>query len=109
MVMKNDIKIMDIKEFRAGGFLQELNRTFLHPLGLAMSVLVDEDGNESIGDILDYRDDPEGVIFDLKNSDDGCIEIFEKNYAKVYDERKKHAKARFELFGTNIEPIKPLI
>ena len=29
-------KYMPIKEFRERGYLQELNRRFLHPLGLAL-------------------------------------------------------------------------
>lgn len=57
-------KRMTLKEFRELGFLQELNRRFLHPLGLALSVLVsDDEENEAFGGVLDYRDDPEGIVF----------------------------------------------
>ena len=56
-------KYMDIKEFRELGFLQEVNRRFLHQFGLALKVVVDEDGTESLGGIWDYRDDPEGIRF----------------------------------------------
>lgn len=41
------IKKIDIKEFRESGYLQELNRTFLHPLGLALEVEIDDKGNEN--------------------------------------------------------------
>jgi hypothetical protein len=34
------IKHMPISEFRSDGYLQELNRLFLHPLGLALEVTV---------------------------------------------------------------------
>lgn len=54
---------MDINEFREKGYLHELNRQFLHPLGLALEIKFDEDGNASIGGIWDYREDPEGIAF----------------------------------------------
>lgn len=38
--MSADIKHMPIGEFRSEGYLQELNRLFLHPLGLALEVTV---------------------------------------------------------------------
>jgi len=57
------IKKMDIKEFREIGLLAELNRAFLHPLGLALEVNIEEDGTETLGGIWDYRDDPEGMLY----------------------------------------------
>lgn len=64
----SDIKRMDIKEFRESGLLAELNRAFLHPLGLALEVIVDEEtGEEKLGGIWDYRDDPEGMLYDKKH------------------------------------------
>ena len=57
------IKTMNIAEFREKGFLQEANRLFFHPLGLALSINIDESGEESLGEIWDYRDDPEGLLF----------------------------------------------
>ena len=57
------INKIDIKEFREIGLLQEINRQFLHPLGLALEVQIDDDGNETLGGIWDYRDDPEGMLY----------------------------------------------
>lgn len=58
------IKRINIKEFRESGLLAELNRTFLHPLGLALEVIIDDEtGKEKLGGIWDYRDDPEGVLY----------------------------------------------
>lgn len=57
---------IDVKEFREFGYLQELNRRFLHPLGLALAVNVPdegEEGEETLAYIWDYRDDPEGILF----------------------------------------------
>ena len=44
--MSDDIKRIDIKEFRESGLLAELNRTFLHPLGLALEIIVEDDGTD---------------------------------------------------------------
>lgn len=61
--LQEESKTMQISEFRKLGYLQELNRLFLHPLGLSLFVIVeDETGNEIIGGIKDYRE--EGIIFD---------------------------------------------
>ena len=62
--MTDDIKRIPIKEFRELGFIQEINRRLLHPCGLALEVIVDlETGEEKLGGIWDYRDDPEGMAF----------------------------------------------
>lgn len=59
-----DVKRIDIKEFRAKGFLQEVNRKFFHPLGLALEVIINDiTGEESLGGVWDYRDDKEGMFF----------------------------------------------
>ena len=57
------VKYLDLKEFCETGYLHELNRQFLHPLGLALAVRQDDDGSMSLDGILDFRDDPEGAIF----------------------------------------------
>lgn len=57
------VKKMDIKEFRDKGFLQEANRLFFHPLGLALEVKNVNTDKECLGGIWDYRDDPEGMLF----------------------------------------------
>jgi hypothetical protein len=63
------MKYIDIKEFREKGFLQEANRLFFHPFGLALEIIQDDDGVERLGGIWDYRDDPEGMIFDDLSKD----------------------------------------
>jgi len=54
---------MSVKEFRGLGYLQEVNRQFLHPLGLALEVVVEEDGTERFGEVWDSRGDPDGMIY----------------------------------------------
>lgn len=87
-----DIKYIDVKEFRELGFLQEANRQFFHPLGLALEVVVDEDGEESLGNIWDYRDDPEGILY----SED-MIDLVKVGY--VAGERMSHADARRKILN----------
>ena len=41
-MMNKTIKHMDIKEFREQGFLQEANRLYFHPLGLALEVRIND-------------------------------------------------------------------
>lgn len=60
----SDIKRMDIAEFVDEGYLQELNRRFLHPLGLALEVVIDENRDPvRFGGVWDCRDDKEGLIY----------------------------------------------
>ena len=94
------IKKITAKEFRKEGFLREVNRQFLHPLGLAVEVVVDEEGNESFGDVWDYRDDPEGMLFEpLKDKEK------EKQYKAIESLRLSKLKARKVYSDINNEGI----
>lgn len=92
-----DIKKMSVKEFRERGYLQELNRQFLHPLGLALAIVVEADGTERFGEIWDSRDDPEGFIYDS-----GLIDTLKAT--KVDKEAKRKANFRKETLGYVIQP-----
>lgn len=97
-ISSDEVKRIDIKEFRALGFLQEINRLVLHPCGLALEVIVDkETGEERLGGVWDYRDDPEGMAYG-----EGPSEELAEN---VLLERVKHAGARLERFGWTIQPL----
>lgn len=89
---------MDIKDFRELGFLQELNRQYLHPLGLALEVVVNEDGTEQLGGIQDFRNDPEGLQF---APDDLDVEMMER----VRIEWQTRSEIRRKNLGWNIQPI----
>lgn len=60
------MKYMDVKEFFDEGYLLEINRRLLHPLGLALEVIVEDDGTHRLGRIWDFRDDPEGLYFNAE-------------------------------------------
>lgn len=98
-------KKISIKEFRENGFLQEVNRQFLHPLGLALEVTINEDKSESLSGVWDYREDPEGIHYDLKNSDLDRIKKFQENFKAVEDLRTEKEKQRKKKLGYVVEPI----
>lgn len=97
-----EIKKMSIKEFRARGYLQELNRRFLHPLGLALEVVVNEDGSEELGGIWDYRDDPEGMIYGDVVVDNPNFKLKADNIQIELDSKKE---IREKMFSWFIQPI----
>jgi len=78
----NDINLMTIREFVEVGFLQEVNRQFFHPLGLALCVEFDREDFEATRakfSIWDSRDDPEGFLFgDEPDKMQGRIEKMER-------------------------------
>jgi len=94
----NDIKYIDITEFREMGFLQEANRLFFHPLGLALEVNIDDDGTERLSGVWDYRDDPEGMVFDKES-------LSLEKWRNVSQEKVRHFSARVKLFGQYIQPL----
>ena len=99
------MKKMSVEEFRSLGFLQEVNRQFLHPRGLALEVIIDDKGKESFGEVRDSRNDPEGIYYDLKNSDNERVNVFKGKAEIVEEEKLKHVDARVSLLGSEIEPI----
>lgn len=93
------IRRMSVAEFRKLGLLQELNRRFLHPLGLAMEVIVEEDGSAQFGEVWDYRDDPEGMGFSPKEA----LNIDAAITVDAALEAKREARER--VFGAFVQPI----
>lgn len=102
--ISEDIKTIDIKEFREKGYLQELNRRFLHPLGMALSVLVNNDG-ESLAEIWDYREDDEGVYLDIAGGTKEKKEKYKQKKEFVDNEITNRRKKRTKELGYFIEPI----
>ena len=103
--MKNKIKRINIKEFREKGYLQELNRRFLHPLGLALEVLIDDDGNEKLGGVWDFRDDTEGIHYDISNADLERKNRFNEKKLFIDTEFENRRKSRKEILGFDVEPL----
>lgn len=106
--MSEEVKRINIKEFREEGYLQELNRRFLHPLGLALEIIIDETGEEKLGGVWDYRDDPEGLNYGLNNptfSSEERLEGFRKRCKNITDQELKKREVREKNLGYFIEPI----
>lgn len=93
----DNVKRMDIAEFREFGYLQELNRIFLHPLGLAVEVVVEEDGTERLGGVWDYRDNPEGLHYG-----DG---VDPEKASRVMREQADRGRVRCETLGYWHQPV----
>lgn len=103
--MGEEIKKISLKEFREKGYLQELNRRFLHPLGLALEIIVDDNGEELLGGIWDYRDDKEGIYYDVANSDIDRKAIFEMKKDFIDGELADRIEDRKKILGFFIEPV----
>lgn len=97
--MSDEIRRINITEFRDLGFLQEANRLFFHPRGLALEVVVEDDGTERLGGVWDYRDDPEGMAFGDP--------IDAEKAARVKAEFDRHVEERTRLFGDPIQRVAP--
>ena len=96
------IKRINIKEFREQGYLQELNRQFLHPLGMALEVIIDDEGNEKLGGVWDYRDDPEGMFY---AEEIVKLDKFKENFNRVAKELIIKAEYRRNKYGYVFQPI----
>jgi len=91
-------KYMNITEFRESGLLQEVNRRFFHPMGLALAVGESSDGSEVVAGIWDFRDDPEGIFFQ-----DGIIqEAKVKRVDEMFEAKREHREAKF---GYHVQPV----
>jgi hypothetical protein len=94
-------KYIDLEEFQALGFVQEINRLVLHPAGLALEVRVDEDGRRTLGGVWDYRDDPEGVYYHESVLDADAV----RKAATVRELAAAKCHAREDLLGDCIQPL----
>lgn len=91
---------MDLDEFRDGGYLQEVNRLFFHPLGLALAVRYQDGHVVALDCILDNRDDPEGWIFG-----EGDAEARRARAANVEAQRQRMAETRRVSLGYEVQTL----
>ncbi len=93
--------IVDIDELRQLGYLQEVNRRFFHPLGLALAYLPDHDDALVV---LDDRGTPEGWTF-LPTM------LGPESHARaahIDAEIAARADARRRVVGDVIQPLEPV-
>jgi hypothetical protein len=84
---------VDPEELLARGYIQEANRQFFHPLGLALSVNEDDELN-----VIDNRFEVEGMYFM-----DGVIDS--KKAASIISIQELRSRIRQLKFGFNIQPL----
>ena len=82
---------------RYDGYLQEVNRQFFHPLGLALGVTTPDDGAEPRLVVVDWREDPAGVRF----SDDQDLA---PKAAQLWRITSRRRTARVEALGYWVQP-----
>jgi hypothetical protein len=101
--MANEPKYMSVEEFVKGGYMQEANRQFFHPLGLALSCIIDDVSGKalSLGSIWDYRDSPEGLAYGKTVINDPEFQRKNKNIA--FKQKALHIP-RKERLGWIIQP-----
>lgn len=99
--MNNNLKTISLEEFIERGYLQEVNRQFFHPLGLALSIVVTDKGPYTFGEIWDYRSDPEGISFHPSMIDNNMRE----NAKNVEQEQALLAESRKVLLGYVVQPL----
>lgn len=77
------------------GLLFEINRSILHPLGLALAVSIDSNGEFEVDGLWDARDDEDGMTFE----DDVLTEGTTKYAEYLNQEGFDRFNARYEKFG----------
>ena len=87
---------MTVKDFVDRGYLQEVNRRVLHPLGLALEVTEETDGTCTLTGVWDCQDDPEGIAFG---------EVDPVKAASVIAEEESRRPARETALGYWIQPV----
>lgn len=106
-IIMNDYKKLDSTELIEKGYLQEVNRRFFHPLGLALCIEYDDESVENTRlYIIDCRDEPDGLIFDLNNSSNERNAEFLEKFNLIETELNIRKIKREKLLGFFIEPIK---
>lgn len=98
------VKYMDLKEFREKGYLQEVNRRFFHPLGLALEMAVSDD-IEILNGIWDFRDDPDGIYYDVEHSTQKRKDTFKRKKEFIDEQFNKFKESRMDILGFDIEPV----
>lgn len=101
------MKYMTPQEFQSEGFLQEANRLFFHPLGLALALEtdkdLDEDGYMKV-QVWDDRDDPEGWFFAEGTATEEKAEKVNELFQSKRDLRVKLLD-QDEFFGDGLQDI----
>jgi hypothetical protein len=99
-----NIKKINLKKFVRKGYLQEVNRCFFHPVGLALGMKV-EDDEYQLDAIYDLRDSetPFHFGYDRMTEEELSSRIEKKNF--IDQEMAVRNASRTHLLGDSIEPL----
>ena len=98
------MKTMNLEEFIEEGYLQEVNRRLLHPMGVSLNL---ESGGGNF--IIDARDDLEGLYYDYIEMSEELQEKMRTRFENIENLIKKRKHKRKHILGFIIEPISKLI
>lgn len=92
------------KDFLDSGLLFEINRTLLHPLGLALGVQVDDETDEAYAIDIRRSDDVEGIIFSEEQMHEGLVKL---NMFRAKGENLERYLQRRKALGYIVQPFEP--
>ena len=96
MTEEQEIKYMSWKDFQENGYLQEANRQFFHPLGLALEIEISEDESDPATlQVWDYREDPEGMSYFIT---DKTKKEYKRKAENIKILREEKLEARNKMF-----------
>jgi len=99
-----EVPVMSVKEFMDFGYLQEMNRTFLHPLGLALQLR--HNGNLwALDCIKDFRKDDTGLIYGFAQKTQEELQPNVEKAGRVRDEMLARRAVREKELGYAVEGI----
>lgn len=97
-----EVNAMPIDVFVRTGYLSEINRRILNPLGLHLMAQIDDNGAaRSLGPIVDRRDDPEGFTTD----DPAQIAAMNAAAARVREIEDERREWREQRTGWWVQPV----
>lgn len=103
------MKTLSLSDLKNGGYLQEVNRRFFHPLGLALAIRTEEGQSldEGVLQVNDARDDEEGYYFSGASDP---MEASERmaHAGKIDFEIEAKRATRVDLFGDAVQGIEHL-
>ena len=97
------MKTMSIDEFVKEGYLQEVNRRLLHPMGVSLDL------NSNASSIIDARDDIEGLYYDYIEMSEDEQMTMRARFDNIEDVIKKRKHKRKHILGFIIEPISKIL
>ena len=95
---------LSVKAFTELGYLQEVNRRLLHPLGLALFTYIADDGIQYLGGIEDHRAEPGGVVLcEPRDASHSALRLKKASY--VDEQWALREPGRLAELGYMVQPV----